>query len=127
MAEGCAAASAAHMVHPSGDCRCATPTLASPGTHLPLAKSATGTGRVASLRSAAEGAEQCAEHCTRHAHADPKSQDAARPKACDAAHPQRCAECAQLSALVQDVTVLLGAAEAVLKGQLQPAAARAHT
>jgi len=37
------------------------------------------------------------------------------------AHQQRCAECAELSALVQDVEVLLRAAEAALSAELPPA------
>ena len=70
----------------------------------------------------ANGADQCVEHCSQHAHADPKSQNDAQPTVCSVAHPLRCAECAELGALIEDVQVLLRAAEAALTAALPPAA-----
>ena len=66
--------------------------------------------------------KDCAEHCAFHAHADPASLDGACPAACTHTHTKRCAECSELSVLVQDIAVFLQAAEADLKFQLGPLA-----
>jgi len=75
-----------------------------------------------------EDASACAWHCANHAHAhlasaDGTPPDGSRPAPCMHDHTHGCAECSQLAALQQDMTLMLTAAEAALRTALPPLAA----